>query len=107
VDTAPEIIRGEKYSEMADVYSFGIIAWEVLTRKQPYGGRNFMGVSLDVLDGHRPQIPDDCRPRYRRLIRKCWHRNANKRLAMDQVVEVLDELLAETTDGGKQDSSPV
>ncbi len=35
---APEIIRGEKYSEKADVYSFGIIMWEVLTRKQPFAG---------------------------------------------------------------------
>jgi serine/threonine protein kinase len=31
--TAPEIIRGEKYAEKADVYSFGIIMWEMLTRK--------------------------------------------------------------------------
>jgi serine/threonine protein kinase len=58
--TAPEVIRGEKYSESADVYSYGIIMWEMLTRKQPFAGRNFMGVSLDVLEGRRPQIPSDC-----------------------------------------------
>src|SRR3989344_3156664 len=55
--TAPEVIRGEKYDERADVFSFGVIMWEVLTRKQPYAGRNFMSVSLDVLEGRRPQIP--------------------------------------------------
>jgi serine/threonine protein kinase len=32
----------EKYSEKADVYSFGVIMWEVATRKQPFAGRNFM-----------------------------------------------------------------
>ena len=36
VDTAPEIIRGEKYSEMADVYSFGIILFELLAGQVPF-----------------------------------------------------------------------
>jgi serine/threonine protein kinase len=106
--TAPEVIRGEKYSETADVYSFGIIMWEVLTRKQPYGGRNFMGVSLDVLEGRRPQIPDDCQPKFQKLIKSCWHKSAGKRPAMEKVIEVLDDLLGETGGGGaKQDASPV
>jgi len=34
--------------------------WEVLTRKQPFAGRNFMGVPLDVLEGRWPAIPNDC-----------------------------------------------
>jgi serine/threonine protein kinase len=109
--TAPEVIRGEKYSETADVYSFGIIMWEVLTRKQPYGGRNFMGVSLDVLEGRRPQIPDDCQPKFQKLIKSCWHKSAGKRPAMEKVIEVLGELLGGTGggggSGGKQDTSPV
>ncbi len=36
------------------------MALKVLTRKQPYAGLNFMGVSLDVLEGRRPMIPSDC-----------------------------------------------
>src|SRR3989344_4790644 len=43
--TAPEVIRGEHCFESADVYSFALIMWEMLTRKQPYAGRNFMGVT--------------------------------------------------------------
>ena len=39
---APEVIRGYKYSEKADVFSFGIILWELATRKPPYYG----------IDGH-------------------------------------------------------
>ena len=35
---APEVIRGYKYSEKADVFSFGIILWELATRKPPYYG---------------------------------------------------------------------
>jgi hypothetical protein len=89
------------------VYSFGIIMWEMLTRKQPYGGRNFMGVSLDVLEGRRPQIPDDCQPRFEQLIKSCWHKSASKRPAMDKVIEALDELLVEAGGASKNDTMPV
>jgi serine/threonine protein kinase len=67
---APEVIRGDKYSESADVYSFGIIMWEVATRKQPFAGRNFMGVSLDVLEGKRPKVPSDLPPTFKRLVKR-------------------------------------
>lgn len=35
---APEVIRNEKIDEFADVYSFGVIIWELLTQKIPYSG---------------------------------------------------------------------
>jgi serine/threonine protein kinase len=90
---APEVIRGEKYSEKADVFSFGVIMWEVLTRKQPFAGRNFMGVSLDVLEGRRPAVPSDCGQAFKKLMKKCWHGEAKKRPSMDDVVTQLDALL--------------
>jgi serine/threonine protein kinase len=37
---APEILRGEKYSSAADVYSFGVILWEMMTLDIPYRGRS-------------------------------------------------------------------
>nr|WIL05220.1 serine/threonine kinase [Pithovirus mammoth] len=89
--TAPEIIRGEKYDEKVDVFSFGIIMWQVVTRKEPFAGRNFMGVSLDVLEGKRPQIPEDCPQGLSKLIRKCWHAQASKRPSMEEVVEILSQ----------------
>jgi serine/threonine protein kinase len=88
--TAPEIIRGEKYGERADVFSFGVVMWQVVTRKEPYAGRNFMGVSLDVLEGKRPQIPNDCPLDFKKVMKKCWHANADKRPTMEDVVAFLD-----------------
>ena len=38
---SPEVLRGESYEEPADVYSYGIILYEILTGKIPYQGRSF------------------------------------------------------------------
>ncbi len=75
--TAPEVIRGEKYSEKADVYSFGVVMWEVATRKQPFAGRNFMGVSLDMLEGKRPKVPADLPPAFKKLLKRYLHLHAS------------------------------
>jgi serine/threonine protein kinase len=93
--TAPEIIRGDKYGEKADVYSFGIIMWEVLTRRQPFAGRNFMGVSLDVLEGRRPQIPQECPPAFKKLMNKCWHADPLRRPNMEDALARLQFIVGD------------
>jgi serine/threonine protein kinase len=97
--TAPEVIRGEKYNESADVFSFGIVMWEVLTRKQPYAGRNFMGVSLDVLEGRRPQIPGDCPEDFKKVMKRCWHAQADKRSSMEEVLAFFDKIHVDDAGG--------
>jgi serine/threonine protein kinase/ABC-type phosphate transport system substrate-binding protein len=91
--TAPEIIRGEAYSEKADIYSLGIVMWEVLTRRRPYADANFVRISLDVLEGKRPEVPSDCPPAFARLMAKCWHAKAHKRPSAG---DVASQLLAMT-----------
>jgi len=100
---APEVMKGHRYSEKADVYSFGIILWEVITRKQPFGGNNFMNVALEVLEGHRPTIPSNCPEPLVKLMKKCWHANPAKRPPMDHVVQKLDKACPQEDSGLKSD----
>jgi len=43
---APEFLRGEPSNEKADVYSFGVILWELVTMQQPWSGLNPPQVNL-------------------------------------------------------------
>jgi serine/threonine protein kinase len=96
---APEVIRGQKYSEKADVYSFAIVMWEVLTRKYPFQGRNFMGVSLDVMEGRRPPIPGDCPVVFSKIMRKAWQDTPEKRPAMSDILATLNHLIGDDASG--------
>jgi len=98
---APEVLRGEAPTEKADVYVFGIIMWQVLTRREPFagGGANFMSVALEVLEGKRPPIPPSMselagggKP-FKKLMKRCWHEKSTQRPSMDEVVTSLSALL--------------
>jgi len=58
---APEILGGGRFTESADVYSFAMVAWEVLTHRLPFTGMNPVQIGLAVREQKlRPTLPDDC-----------------------------------------------
>ncbi|CAN4098287.1 unnamed protein product [Withania somnifera] len=70
---APEVLRNEPSNEKCDVYSFGVILWELCTLQQPWAGMNPMQVVGAVGFQHRRlDIPDDMDPAIADIIRKCW-----------------------------------
>ncbi|KAL0425330.1 UNVERIFIED_CONTAM: putative serine/threonine-protein kinase SIS8 [Sesamum radiatum] len=70
---APEVLRNEPSNEKCDVYSFGVILWELCTLRQPWGGMNPMQVVGAVGFQHRRlDIPEDMDPVVADIIRKCW-----------------------------------
>jgi len=88
--SAPEILQKNPYTEKADVYSYGVMLWEILTRKLPFDSYTFQHqVEDDVIRGIRPDIPEDCPPVYAKLIRDCWDANPRTRPAFNTVVDVL------------------
>jgi serine/threonine protein kinase len=71
---APEVLSRSLYTEKADVFSFGVVMWEIITREPLYPGLNFYELSSQVVnDGLRPNIYDFKIPhRLKSLMVLCW-----------------------------------
>jgi mitogen-activated protein kinase kinase kinase 9 len=72
---APEIIRSQQYTEKADVYSFGIILWELAAREPPFKNMSGPQVALEVANNNlRPNIPKATPDKFAKLMKRCWVR---------------------------------
>lgn len=93
---APEVFESSSYTEKCDVFSWGIILWEVLSGKKPFdeiGGSAFR-ILWAVHKGQRPPLLDDFLPAINELMQNCWHPDPSKRPNMAEVVHVMADLCA-------------
>jgi len=68
---APEIIQHSEYSERADVYSYGVCLWELVSRDLPFADifqRQQEVAEAVLLRGRRPEIPSYCPPLISQLV---------------------------------------
>ena len=93
---APEIIVNKRYSTKVDVYSYGIIIWEVCTRKTPYSCMSQQQVQFYVsVKKGRPNlkiIPSNTPPKIIQLMQMCWDHEPNNRPSFEYIVEFLRNL---------------
>ena len=90
---APEIIVNKRYSTKVDVYSYGIIIWEVCTRKTPYSCMPQERVQFYVsVKKGRPNlkiIPSNTPPKIIQLMQMCWDHEPNNRPSFEYIVDYL------------------
>ncbi|XP_062515610.1 dual specificity protein kinase shkC-like [Corticium candelabrum] len=87
---APELSLGHQYNTAVDVYSFGIVMWEIWTRQLPFQQYRFAYEVRDaVASGERPQIPDMCPQGYSRLMQQCWSAQPNQRSTFSHILKSL------------------
>lgn len=70
---APEVIRSSDFSLKSDVWSFGVVLWELLTEERPYGGLNMFVVAYGVGHGSLVlPIPENCPNSLKKLMKSEW-----------------------------------
>jgi len=88
---SPEMIQGVRYTEKVDVYSFGILLWELHTHKTPFKSMHALQVAQKVLQGMRPVIPEKCPPELSKLLEICWHAEPSVRPSFMEIIQILNE----------------
>ncbi|OWZ23593.1 Serine/threonine protein kinase [Phytophthora megakarya] len=88
---APEVLAAEKYTEKADVFSYGVVVWETVTRQCPYEGLTQIQAALGVLNNNlRPTVPENCPPLFKKLMTLCWVSSPEERPSFEEVLEILN-----------------
>ncbi|XP_016154984.1 PREDICTED: fibroblast growth factor receptor 2 isoform X8 [Ficedula albicollis] len=95
---APEALFDRVYTHQSDVWSFGVLMWEIFT----LGGSPYPGIPVEELfkllkEGHRMDKPANCTNELYMMMRDCWHAVPSHRPTFKQLVEDLDRILTLTT----------
>ncbi|XP_074679429.1 ephrin type-A receptor 5 isoform X8 [Strix aluco] len=92
--TAPEAISFRKFTSASDVWSYGIVMWEVMFYgERPYWEMTNQDVIKAVEEGYRLPSPMDCPAALYQLMLDCWQKDRNSRPKFDEIVSMLDKLI--------------
>ncbi|NXN46277.1 INSR protein, partial [Rhinoptilus africanus] len=89
---APESLKDGVFTAYSDVWSFGVVLWEISSlAEQPYQGLSNEQVLKFVMDGGYLDQPDSCPERLHSLMQMCWQYNPKMRPTFIEIIEMLKE----------------
>ncbi|CAI9588306.1 unnamed protein product [Staurois parvus] len=92
---APEVFEGSNYSEKCDVFSWGIILWEVITRRKPFD--EIVGPAFRIMwavhNGTRPPLIKNLPKPIESLMTRCWSKDPSQRPSMEEIVKIMTHLM--------------
>ncbi|KAJ2952001.1 hypothetical protein O0L34_g4263 [Tuta absoluta] len=96
---APESLYDDIFSVKSDIWSFGVLLWEIVTLgSTPYPGLSAGDVMRKVREGHRLEKPEHCRRELYNIMFYCWEAEPTNRPDFKEVVAMLERLLCTETD---------
>ena len=97
---APEVARSEPYNLTADVYSFGLLLWQVCSLDLPYDGMNRQDHAELVVHGNeRPVLDSSWSTPLRILMKRSWEPDPLVRPSMDSIYKILRREICALRDG--------
>uniref|UniRef100_A0A8C2JDF3 receptor protein-tyrosine kinase n=2 Tax=Cyprinus carpio TaxID=7962 RepID=A0A8C2JDF3_CYPCA len=92
--TAPEAIQYRKFTSASDVWSYGIVMWEVMSYgERPYWDMTNQDVINAIEQDYRLPPPMDCPSALHQLMLDCWQKDRNNRPKFSQIVNNLDKMI--------------
>ncbi|CAJ0936043.1 unnamed protein product [Ranitomeya imitator] len=92
--TAPEAIQYRKFTSASDVWSYGIVMWEVMSYgERPYWDMSNQDVIKAIEEGYRLPSPMDCPAGLHQLMLDCWQKERGERPKFEQIVGILDKMI--------------
>ncbi|XP_065180633.1 uncharacterized protein LOC135811333 [Sycon ciliatum] len=90
---APETLTENSYTEKSDVYSYGVVMWEIATRRLPYPHLTFPeDIHQEIMDGNTPVFPPTTPYPYRHLAEKCMSDEPRDRPSFQQIFHQFEDL---------------
>eukprot|EP00050_Salpingoeca_kvevrii_P006921 m.292648 g.292648 ORF g.292648 m.292648 type:complete len:941 (+) comp12654_c0_seq1:211-3033(+) len=87
---APEVIRTSTFSKGSDVWSYGVLLWELLTSQVPYHGIHMMTIAYSVVvKGCTLPIPSQCPAPFESLMHQCWLPESSGRPSFSNILFTL------------------
>ncbi|RHZ75535.1 hypothetical protein Glove_213g42 [Diversispora epigaea] len=89
---APELFKGRPYSYATDIYSLGMIMWQLTSGHRPFHDQEHgPKLILDILDGKRPEITEDTPECWINLMKRCWHPDPYQRPTINEIYKLSND----------------
>nr|XP_009788619.1 PREDICTED: mitogen-activated protein kinase kinase kinase 12-like [Nicotiana sylvestris] len=106
---APELLNGSSslVSEKVDVFSFGIVMWELLTGEEPYAELHYGAIIGGIVSNTlRPPVPESCDADWRILMERCWSAEPSERPSFTEIANDLRVMQSKLPPKGQNQQSP-